>query len=152
MPIYTDGGKHIRRFTLRDAKLIIGVTALFLGFSFGQTSAQEQSWEQFKNEDTLEVLTIDSEGDEHWSTFWLVVIDDWFYLRLGSRGAGRIEEHTKMPRVSVKVGGQQFDLVKVVDAQDKAEAVAEAMAEKYWSDLYIRNFGHRMTVQLEPLE
>jgi hypothetical protein len=131
---------------------MVGLITLCIGLSTSLASAQDQSWEQFQNEDTLEVLTIDSEGDEHWSTFWLVVIDGQFYLRLGSRGAGRIEGHTKMPHVSVKIGGQQFDQVKVVDAPDKAEAVAAVMADKYWSDLYIRYFAHPMTVRLEPSE
>ncbi len=140
----------MRRFTLRDTRLIVGLIALCIGFSASLASAQGQSWEQFQDEDTLEVLTIDSEGDEHWSTFWLVVIDGQFYLRLGSRGAGRIEGHTKMPYVSVKISGQQFDQVKVVEAPDKVEAVAAAMADKYWSDLYVRYFSHPMTVRLEP--
>ena len=142
----------MRRFTFWHTRLMVGLMALCIGFSASLASAQGHSWEQFQDEDTLEVLTIDAEGDEHWSTFWLAAIDGQLYLRLGSRGAGRIEGHTKMPFVSVKISGQQFDQVKVVDAPDKAEAVAAAMADKYWSDLYIRYFAHPMTVRLELSE
>ena len=50
-------------------------------------TTQVQSWEPFAKESTLEVLTIDQTTQEHWSKFWLVVIDEEMYLRLGSRGA-----------------------------------------------------------------
>ena len=142
----------MRCCTFWDTRFMVGLIMLCIGFSASLVSAQGQSWEQFQDEDTLEVLTVDSSGEEYWSTFWLVVLDGEFYLRLGSRGSDRIKGHTKMPHVSVKIGGQQFDQVKAVDAPDKAEAVATAMADKYLSDLFIRFFPHPMTVRLDPSE
>lgn len=128
---------------------LLALIAGLIGLNTGSAAAEGHSWEKFQNDETLEVLTIDSSGEEYWSTFWLVVLDGEFYLRLGSRGSDRIKGHTKMPHVSVKIGGQQFDQVKVVDTPDKAEAVAAAMADKYWSDMFIRYFSHPMTVRLE---
>ncbi len=122
---------------------------ILFGLSGSVSAAEGQGWERYSHESTLEVLTIDSEGEEHWSTFWLVVLDGQCYLRLGTRGAERIERHTKQPHVSIKIAGQRSDQVLVIRAPEMAEAVAAAMAEKYWSDLYVRYFPHPMTVRLE---
>ena len=43
----------------------------------------------FHDLDTLEFLTIGPEEGKHWSTVWLVVIDDQVYVRLGSTVAHR---------------------------------------------------------------
>ena len=125
------------------------ILMILVGLSSGISAAEGQGWERYSNESTLEVLTIDSEGEEHWSTFWLVVLDGQCYLRLGTRGAERIERHAKQPHVSIKIAGQRSDQVLVIRAPEMAEAVATAMAEKYWSDLYVRYFPHPMTVRLE---
>ena len=45
----------------------------------------------FSKLDTLEFRTIGPEEGEHWSTVWLVVIDNQVYIRLGSRAADRME-------------------------------------------------------------
>lgn len=140
----------MQRFTLRYSWLSVGLLAGLIGLSANSAQAEGHGWEQFQNDETLEVLTIDSSGEAYWSTFWLVVLDGEFYLRLGSRGADRIKGHTQLPHVSVKIGGQQFDQVTVVETPDKVEAVAAAMADKYWSDIFIRFIPHPMTVRLEP--
>ena len=103
----------------------------------------------FASEDTLEFLTIE-DGEEHWSPVWLVVIDDQVYLRLGSRAAGRYEGNASKPYVKVRVAGQQFDKVLADPAPAMADAVSSAMAEKYWSDVFIRYFAHPLTVRLTP--
>jgi hypothetical protein len=103
----------------------------------------------FAGEDTLEFLTVE-DGEEHWSPVWLVVIDDQVYLRLGSRAAGRYERNATKPYVKVRVAGQQFDKVLADPAPAMADAVAAAMAEKYWSDVFIRYVAHPLTVRLTP--
>ena len=80
-----------------------------------------QSWEPFAKESTLEVLTIDQTTQEHWSKFWLVVIDEEMYLRLGSRGVARIAGNTTNPFVSIKLAGQRFDNVRVIPEPKTAE-------------------------------
>lgn len=112
-------------------------------------ASEVQGWGLLGNESTLEVLTVDQAGYEHWSTFWWVVIDGKIYLRLGSRGAGRIQTNRNTPFISVKIGGQRFDDVRVVPAPEMVEQVAEAMAKKYPLDLLIRWFPHPLTVRLE---
>jgi hypothetical protein len=101
---------------------------------------------------TLEILTVGAEEGEHWSTLWLVVVDGQVYLRLGSRAAERVEKNTTAPIVKVRVGGEEFERVRAEAAPDLAERVADAMAEKYTSDLLIRFFPHPLTVRLVPEE
>jgi hypothetical protein len=108
-----------------------------------------QGWGLSGNESVLEVLTVDQAGSEHWSKFWWVFIDGKIYFRLGSRGAERIHTDRNTPFVSVKIGEQRFDDVRVVPAPERAEAVAEALAKKYPLDLIIRWFPHPLTVRLE---
>ena len=120
-----------------------------VSLSFVALQVHAQGWEPFANESTLEVLTVNQNGQEYWSTFWLVVIDGKMYLRLGGRGAARIEGNMKQPFVSIKLAGQRFDNVRVIPEPEMTEQVAAAMAQKYPSDLIIRWLPHPLTVRLE---
>lgn len=103
----------------------------------------------FSKEDTLEFLTVE-DGVEHWSTVWLVVIDGQVYIRLGTRAAGRIEGNATKPYVQIRVAGQTFAKVKAESVPDMAEPVASAMADKYWSDIFVHYFSHPLTMRLTP--
>jgi hypothetical protein len=130
-------------------RLWVGATVLSILVSSRAQANDVQGWGLLGNESTLEILTVDQTGSEHWSTFWWVVIDGKIYLRLGSRGAEQIHINRNKPFVSVKIGGQRFDDVRVVPAPEMAEQVAAAMAKKYPLDLLIRYFPHPLTVRLE---
>jgi len=104
----------------------------------------------FSKENTLEFLTVGPEEGEHWSTVWLVVIDGQVYIRLGSRAADRMTQNTTKPDVKLRIAGQQFDRVKAESAPDMAPAVANAMGDKYWSDVLVKYFNHPLTMRLTP--
>jgi hypothetical protein len=104
----------------------------------------------WRNVDILEILTTGPEEGEHWSKLWLVVLDGQIYLRLGTRAAERVQSNVKKPFVQVRISGQQFDRVRAEEAPDFRDRVANAMAEKYWSDRLIRLMSHPMTVRLVP--
>ncbi|MDX2166952.1 MAG: hypothetical protein SF182_07815 [Deltaproteobacteria bacterium] len=104
----------------------------------------------FSKEETLEFRTTAPGESEHWSTVWLVVIDGQVYMRLGSRAAGRVESNTTKPTLAIRIGGQTFEKVTAEPAPDMAEAVAKAMHEKYWSDVFIQYFDHPLTLRLVP--
>jgi hypothetical protein len=104
----------------------------------------------WKDVDTLEMLTVGPEEGEYWFKLWLVVIDGDVYVRLGTRATERVQGNATAPYVGIRIGGQQFDRVKLIDAPERAEQVAGAMAQKYWSDVLIRLFPHPMTARLEP--
>jgi hypothetical protein len=110
--------------------------------------AADWSPQSYATEDTLEMLTVGPEEGAHWFPVWLVVINDQVYVRLGSRAATRIEKNTTAPYVGVKVAGQQFDRIKTEAAPDMAGAVAKAIADKYWSDIFVRFFPHPLTLRL----
>ncbi len=102
----------------------------------------------FKDESTLQFLTVGPDEGEHWSTVWLVVIDGQLYVRLGSTAARRIERNTAAPFVKVRIAGQEFDKVKVVAAPEMTDQVAAAMADKYWLDFLVRGVRHDLTARL----
>jgi len=134
------------------AKRLIPVlcsTALALGILATPTFA---AWDpaRYAGEDTLEFLTVSPDDGEHWSTVWLVVLDDQVYIRLGSRAAARIESNTRAPIVSIRIGKEEFAEVEAISAPEMAEEVAAAMAEKYWTDVFIGYLDHPLTMKLRP--
>jgi hypothetical protein len=104
----------------------------------------------FAKEDTLKLRTTAPDEDPHWFPVWLVVIDGQVYVRLGSRAASRVEHNTTAPYLGVEVGGQRFDHIRGVPAPDYADRVAQAMADKYTSDIFVRWFSHPLTLRLVP--
>lgn len=114
-------------------------------------SAAGAAWDPqaFAAEDTLEFLTVE-DGDEHWSTVWLVVLDGQVYLRLGSRAAARFAANATRPLIKVRIAGQQFDQVTGEAAPDMAAAVDAAMADKYTTDVFVRWMDHPLTLRLVP--
>lgn len=113
-------------------------------------AALAADWEPniFKDAETLDLRTIGAEEGEYWFPVWVVVVDDQVFVRLGSRAADRIRQNQAGALVAVRVKDVQFDAVEAVEAPDYAERVADAMATKYWSDLFIRYFPHPMTLRL----
>ena len=116
------------------------------------TSIARATWDPnaYRDESTLEVLTVGPDEGDHWSTLWLVVIDNAVYLRLGTRAAERFKQNTTAPLVSVRIAGNEFTKVRAEPAPDQAAAVAAAMAGKYWTDVFVRHFDHPLTVRLVP--
>jgi len=130
---------------------VFAVTACAALFATA-TLALAPSWQpdRFASESTLELMTVDAEAGEHWFPVWLVVLDGDVYVRLGNRAAGRIERNTRKPLVSVRVAGETFEKVRADEAAEMTERVAAAMADKYWSDVFIRHFAHPLTMRLTP--
>src|SRR5262249_60175071 len=81
---------------------------------------------------------------------WLVALDDQVYVRLGGRAAARVEKSKSAPYVGVTVAGRHFEHVRCQPVPDAAPRVAEAMSQKYWSDLIIHHFPHPLTCRLVP--
>jgi len=104
----------------------------------------------WQGEDTLELRTTAPGEDPHWFKVWLVVLDDQLYVRLGNRAAERFESNTSRPVVSVRIAGKEFADVTGESAPDMAAEVAAAMADKYWSDVFVRYFAHPLTLRLKP--
>jgi len=128
-------------------RLLLALSALALSAS---TVRAEWNPAAFSSQDTLEFLTTAPGEAEHWSTVWLVVIDGQVYIRLGTRAAGRMDTNTTKPIVKVRIAGQVYDRITAEPAPDHAAAVANAMHDKYWSDVFVRYFNHPLTMRLVP--
>ena len=89
-------------------------------------------------ESTIQIMTTEPDVGEHWSKLWVVVIDGQPYVRLGDRSYGRVQRNTTSPYVKLKVGGREFDKVKLEEMPDMKDKVAAAMADKYFMDKLIR--------------
>ena len=108
--------------------------------------------ERLSEEDTLEFLSVDPEDGEHWSTVWLVVVDGQVFIRLGSRAADRLQGSTRWPFTDVRIDDEVFHNVRVEPTPQLETRVAEAMADKYWSDVLVRHMAHPLTARLMPAE
>lgn len=136
------------RFVLMCSAFCVGV--LLSSHSMG--NAADWKPQAFAQEETLLMRTIGPEEGEYWFPVWLVVIDDQVYVRLGSRAADRVQKNKTASQLAIKIADQQFEQVKGEEAPEMVEAVAAAMAEKYWSDIFIRFFPHPLTLRLIPEE
>lgn len=123
---------------------------LLLAVASAAAHAADWTPELWADEDTLELRTTDPGADPHWSPVWVAVVDGQLYVRLGGRAAGRIERNTTAPTVGVRIAGQEFSEVVGEPAPEVADRVAHEMAEKYWSDLFIRLAPHPLTLRLVP--
>ena len=102
----------------------------------------------FRQESTLEIMTVGAKEGEHWSRLWLVIIDGKLYVRLGDRAFERVQKNVASPYVQVKIAGQRFDRVRIEAAPEMTEKVAAAMADKYFLDILVRHESHPMTARL----
>lgn len=131
-----------------NAIRLIGPLLLTLGL----VAPAAADWDPaaFSEQEVLEFHTVEENGDGHWSKVWLVVLDGDVYVRLGNRAADRIESNSTRPVLKIRVGDEVFERVDGEPAPDMAEAVAAAMAEKYWSDVFVRFVKHPLTLRLRP--
>ena len=102
------------------------------------------------DEATVELRTQRPGEEPHWFKVWVAVIDDQLYVRLGRRASERIEHNTTGPEIAVRIAGQEFDPVRVENAPQMADRVADELAEKYWSDILVRFMSHPLTMRLVP--
>ncbi|MGO9450814.1 MAG: hypothetical protein ACLQDV_07160 [Candidatus Binataceae bacterium] len=102
----------------------------------------------FRDQSTLQIMTVGPEEGEHWSRLWLVVIDGQLYVRLGVRSFGRVQKNTASPYVKVKIADQEFDKVRLEAAPEMTEKVAAAINDKYFMDILIGHESHPMTARL----
>lgn len=138
--------------TMAAAGLVLATTS---GAAMAQAApavvgAPEWVPAEFAAANTIELRTIGSGEDPYWSPVWVVVIDDAVYVRLGSRAAERIKFNTSFPDIGVRLGDKQFDRVHAQPAADYAVRVAGAMADKYWTDIFVRWLDHPLTLELVP--
>jgi hypothetical protein len=124
----------------------------FMVYTVRSAAAPVPGWTpgSWVTEDTLDLTT--DRPDEGAYTFpvWLVVVDDQVYVRLGGRAADRVQQSKSAPHVGVAIAGKRFERVRCEPAPDQAPRVAEAIGQKYTSDILIRYLPHPLTCRLVP--
>lgn len=133
------------------------VVTLILGSALAVTAAaaadpQQPAWTPtaWQEESTVELRTQAPGEETHWFKVWFVVLDGQLYVRLGSRAAKRFENNTTRPVIAVRIAGQEFPRVTGVAVPELADQVAAAMADKHWSDVFVRWMDHPLTLRLSP--
>ncbi|HEY8515863.1 MAG TPA: hypothetical protein VIS07_10160 [Candidatus Binatia bacterium] len=133
-------------------RLAASCLALLLLISSATADPAADGWDPaaWANEDVIELRTQAPGKEPHWFKVWLVVIDGQLYVRLGTRAARRFEENETRPKVTVRIAEREFPAVVGTPAPEMAEKVDAAMAEKYWTDVFVRYFDHPLTLRLAP--
>lgn len=142
------------RHVVSQAALGAGLLVAALATQPKLAHAADDAWNpaEFAEESTLQFLTVGPEEGDHWTTVWLVILDDQVHIRLGTAAAGRMERNTTTPIVKVRIADQEFASVRAEAAPDMVDRVGTAMGEKYWTDLLIRHTPHPLTMRLVPSE
>lgn len=104
----------------------------------------------WKDEDTVVLRTQCPDEGEYWFPVWLTVLDDQLYVRLGKKATGRMLCTGAIPVIGVRIAGQQFDRVQATETPELAQRVADAMRDKYWTDIFVRYVPHQLTLRLTP--
>ena len=134
----------------RAVKAIVSALVVWCVVHASGVVAAEWNPAAFATENTLKLRTTGPTEGEYWFPVWLVVLDGQAYVRLGSRAAARVEQNTTAPIIGVEVAGQRFDRVRAVSAPEYADRVNKAIADKYWSDLFVHLLVHPLTLRLVP--
>ena len=138
---------------MRIGSSLLGSLAALLAFAtVACADAPATAWDpaRWSAEDTVELRTTAPGEEPHWFKVWLVVLDGQLYVRLGGRAAGRFEGNVTKPVIGVRIAGLEFDHVTGTSAPDMVGNVADAMADKYWSDVFVRFVSHPLTLKLAP--
>jgi len=136
---------------MHKAMIGSGMAVMLLAAVLSNAAVQSH-WdpEAFGSESTLQFLTTGADEGAHWSTVWLVVLDGDVYIRLGTRAADRFRSNVTTPYVKVRIAGQEFPSVRAEPVPGAEDRVAQAMADKYWSDIFVRWMEHPLTLRLRP--
>lgn len=131
-------------------KLAAALLALTLASLPSFAAAADWTPQQWTAEDTLQFRSDCPDEGEHWSYVWLVVLDGDVWVRLGSKAGARMECNATKMTTSIRIAGQQFDGVEMVNTPEMVARVDEAMADKYFSDLFLVFAKHPYTMKLVP--
>ncbi|HYC21247.1 MAG TPA: hypothetical protein VEI94_01020 [Candidatus Bathyarchaeia archaeon] len=143
-------GKGTSRVAAGLALLLAVLAACTSGGAEVVAPATDWKPAAYAQESTIQLRTTAAGEGEHWFPVWLVIVGGDVYVRLGSRAAGRIKANTTNPYIAVRIAGKEFDHVKFDEAPAEAERVAQAMADKYWSDVIVHRLSHPLTLRLRP--
>jgi hypothetical protein len=122
---------------VRSMALSIGLVLLADG-----ARAQAPNWNAVADEDVIEVLTHDPDGDLRETKVWVGVVDGVGYVRTGdTRWRGNIAAD---PNVGVRIAGQEYALRAelVRDASLRARVDAVFRAKYGFTDRVLGWFGN----------
>jgi hypothetical protein len=104
--------------------------AAFLVAAGGDLRAAEVDWTPFAEEDVVEILTVDSDGEPRETKVWVVVVEDAAYVRTNdSRWLANIRRD---PLVRIRVRERELPLrAEETTDRETTERVEEGFKAKY---------------------
>lgn len=116
---------------------------------FASAAAARWDAQSIAKHDVIKLRTKCGDEGEYSFPVWVVAVDNFVFVRLGSRAADRVQCTPGMI-ISVEAGGTRYDNIRGVPSPEMADRVNAAMAKKYTSDLLIRWVPHPLTLLLQP--
>jgi hypothetical protein len=95
-----------------------------------ETGADLPDWAEVSEVQTVEVVTLDEDGDQRETTVWLAVVDGQGYIRTGGTRWGANLERD--PQLTLRIEEREWALrIAVVDDEALHERITAAFREKY---------------------
>jgi hypothetical protein len=130
--------------------LIVVLTALVLPTGGAMAAPQ---WAQYKDVQTVQVVTKQSDGSARRTTVWIVVVEGQAYLRTASTRWGRDLE--REPSATLEIAEESFPVhVEFVEDDPTRERVSRAFREKYGFNDRVTGlirFGRARILRLIPV-
>ena len=97
-------------------------------------------WSAFSENDVIEILTVDEDGDPRETKVWFVTVEGETYLRTSA--SRWLENIRRDPKVRIRIEGAEYEQrASEVTTPELIESVDEASSEKYgWQNGFISAF------------
>lgn len=113
-----------RKFVSRTAWLSCALLLL------ASTAAAEFDWEPYREDSTIEIITVDEDGTTRETKIWIVVLGERGFIRTNeSRWLANIKRD---PTVLLRTRGVESEFMAQIVSNDRVyDAVEEAFRQKY---------------------
>ncbi len=111
-----------------DSIVVLLVAAVIL---VGPASALPPDWSMLAQEETIEALTHDADGESRQTTIWLVDLDGSAYIRT-SQSSRWGADVVRAPDIALRIGEQEIPVrANFIIDEDLRQKVTQAFRNKY---------------------
>jgi hypothetical protein len=140
------------RVAARRLVLDLAALSLVVGIAAGAARADAPDWTALAAPQTVEVITVDEDGDVRETTIWIVAVEGQAYIRTGNTSWG--DNLVRTPELTLRANGVEHPLrVQFVEDDGLRRKIEHAFREKYgfsdWSIALFRGSRPKM-MRLEP--
>jgi hypothetical protein len=112
------------------SRALILLLACTAGSALAEPASQPPAWGELAAEETVEVVTVDADGEARETTVWLAVLDGQGYVRTGGTRWG--ENLVRDPRLVLRIGDAEYALrVEMIEDDGLRQRIVAVFREKY---------------------